>query len=107
MQILRYLTSNLNPQNLTSCFQRSAKIPAQNGVPAPMPDASLATLIVTLPSGRLLDVQAECSEVIKLGDFVRGGDNLLQRLDGKGAQLLTLQAFGGTTKARMFARLKL
>jgi hypothetical protein len=65
------------------------------------------TLVVSLPSGRLLDVQAGCSENVKLGDFVRPGDNLLNQLDGKGAQLLTLQAFGGSTKARMFARLKL
>jgi hypothetical protein len=73
-----------------------------------MPESAppLGTLIVSLPSGYLLDVQAGCSEN-KLGNFVRAGDNLLQKLDGKGAQLLTLQAFGGSTKARMFARLKM
>lgn len=72
----------------------------------PATNSSLGTLIVSLPSGRLLEVQG-CSDLFRLGDFVRPGDNLLQKLDGKGAQLLTLQAFGGTTRARMFARLKL
>jgi hypothetical protein len=87
----------------TPCKHLTFQIKTQSVSTATMP-SSLGTLIVSLPSGRLLDVQ---SDLFKLGDFIRSGDNLLQRLDGKGAQLLTLQAFGGTTRARMFARLKL
>lgn len=70
-------------------------------------DPIIGTLIVSLPSGEVLDVlEEECAE-FKLGQSVHRGENLLNKLDGKGSQLLTLQAFGGTSKAHMFARLKL
>lgn len=71
-------------------------------------DPLIGTIIVSLPSGQVLNVlEEDCFEDFKLGQFVHHGENLLHKLDGKGSQLLTLQAFGGTPKAHMFARLKL
>lgn len=71
-------------------------------------DPLIGTLTVSLPSGRVLDVlEEECSGEFKLGQSVHPGENLLQKLDGKGSHLLTLQAFAATSKAHMFARLKL
>ncbi|KAI6172119.1 Period circadian protein like protein 1 [Aphelenchoides besseyi] len=79
----------------------------------PISEPSLmGTLVVSLPSGRVLDVSyatqttTTSANELPLDQFVSIGDNLTEKLDGKGAQVLTLQAFCGSPKPRMFARLK-
>lgn len=68
------------------------------------------TLVVSLPSGRVVDVRyaskLDVNHEVHLSEFVAIGDSLRDKLDGKGAQILTLQAFSGAPKPHMFARLK-
>ncbi|KAI6242761.1 Period circadian protein like protein 1 [Aphelenchoides fujianensis] len=71
----------------------------------------MGTLVVSLPSGRVLDVAysaqtATCRPAAVGVLRERGRHSLGEKLDGKGGQILTLQAFCGTPKPRMFARLK-
>ncbi|CAD5211440.1 unnamed protein product [Bursaphelenchus okinawaensis] len=63
----------------------------------------LGSLEVSLPSGKVVQMPAESST---LSEYIQVDGNLLTSLHGKGGQILTMQAFCGGAKPRMFARLK-
>ncbi|KAH7715656.1 Protein LIN-42 b [Aphelenchoides avenae] len=70
----------------------------------------IGSVVVKLPEGIILELSPPAATTTescgKLDDVLQVGENLLEKLHGKGAQTLLLNAFCGHSKRRMYARLK-